>query len=135
MYSAHRVASYQLFREHCTFFNGIFVKDLSRLDRDLQDVIIIDNSPTSYIFHPENALPSISWYDDMSCTELYQMMPILEALARVDDVRTYLRAFVKENQILYAKAAQMLRGGKLQDRSHSQQHLEQARSPAEASTA
>ena len=29
----------------------------------------------------------------------------------------------------------MLRGGKLQDRSHSQQHLEQARSPAEASTA
>ena len=131
----HRVSAFRLFREHCTFFNGIFVKDLSRLDRDLKDVIIIDNSPTSYIFHPENALPSISWYDDMSCTELYQMMPILEALARVDDVRTYLRAFVKENQILYAKAAQMLRGGKLQDRSHSQQHLEQARAPPEPSTA
>lgn len=58
------VTSCLLYREHCTFYNGLFVKDMARLGRPLTDVIIIDNSPTSFLFQPENALPSISWYDD-----------------------------------------------------------------------
>ena len=39
-----------LFRDHCTYNEQeeTFVKDLSRLGRDLKDVIIIDNSPSSY---------------------------------------------------------------------------------------
>ena len=45
-----KVAEGLLFREHCTFYNGLFVKDMSRLGRNLEDVIIIDNSPTSYLF-------------------------------------------------------------------------------------
>lgn len=67
----NRFCSYRLFREHCTFFNGIFVKDLSRIDRELGDSIIIDNSPTSYLFHTECAVPITSWYDDVNDTELY----------------------------------------------------------------
>uniref|UniRef100_A0A8C7Z2M1 protein-serine/threonine phosphatase n=1 Tax=Oryzias sinensis TaxID=183150 RepID=A0A8C7Z2M1_9TELE len=46
----------RLFREACVFHKGNYVKDLSRLGRDLNRVIIIDNSPASYIFHPENAV-------------------------------------------------------------------------------
>ena len=42
----------RLFREHCTFYNGIFVKDLSKIDRDPKDVMILDNSPNSYLFQP-----------------------------------------------------------------------------------
>ncbi len=34
------------------------------LGRRMQDIIIIDNSPSSFLFQPENAVPSISWYDD-----------------------------------------------------------------------
>lgn len=45
-----RVSSCLLYREHCTFYNGLFVKDMSKLGRNLADVIIIDNSPTSYLF-------------------------------------------------------------------------------------
>lgn len=46
----------RLFREACAFYRGNYVKDLSRLGRDLNRVIIMDNSPASYIFHPDNAV-------------------------------------------------------------------------------
>lgn len=48
----------RLFRESCVFHRGNYVKDLSRLGRELQKVVIIDNSPASYIFHPDNAVSS-----------------------------------------------------------------------------
>lgn len=48
----------RLFRESCVFHQGCYVKDLSRLGRDLRKTLILDNSPASYIFHPENAVSS-----------------------------------------------------------------------------
>ena len=46
----------RLFRESCVFHRGNYVKDLNKLGRDLQQIIIVDNSPASYIFHPDNAV-------------------------------------------------------------------------------
>ncbi|KAM7380833.1 hypothetical protein PAMP_004105 [Pampus punctatissimus] len=76
----------RLFRESCVFHKGNYVKDLSRLGRDLNKVIIIDNSPASYIFHPDNAVPVASWFDDMSDTELLDLIPFFERLSKVDDI-------------------------------------------------
>jgi RNA polymerase II subunit A small phosphatase-like protein len=59
---------------------------LSQLGRDLKDIIIIDNSPASYIFHPTNAIPISSWFNDTSDTELTDLTPFLEDLAKVDNV-------------------------------------------------
>src|SRR5438067_734063 len=95
------VTATNLYREHCTFYNGLFVKDMSRLGRNLSDVIIIDNSPNSYLFQPENSLPSINWYEDKSCKELMDFVPILEKLAFVTDVRSYLTKFVINNKVDY----------------------------------
>jgi TFIIF-interacting CTD phosphatase-like protein len=36
----------------------------------MKNVIIIDNSPASYLFHPHHAVPIDSWFDDMNDTEL-----------------------------------------------------------------
>ncbi|CAF0979840.1 unnamed protein product [Rotaria sordida] len=76
----------RLFRESCTYYNGNYIKDLSRLGRDIRKVIIIDNSPVSYIFHQDNAVPVTSWFDDMHDTELLTLVPIFERLALADDV-------------------------------------------------
>uniref|UniRef100_A0A8C1RYK5 Mitochondrial import inner membrane translocase subunit TIM50 n=1 Tax=Cyprinus carpio TaxID=7962 RepID=A0A8C1RYK5_CYPCA len=76
----------RLFRESCVFHRGNYVKDLSRLGRELRNVIILDNSPASYIFHPENAVPVQSWFDDMNDTELLDLLPFFEGLSKEEDV-------------------------------------------------
>ncbi|XP_012941776.1 carboxy-terminal domain RNA polymerase II polypeptide A small phosphatase 1 isoform X2 [Aplysia californica] len=81
----------RLFRESCVFHRGNYVKDLSRLGRDLNQVVIVDNSPASYIFHPENAVGVTSWFDEMNDTELLDLIPFFERLARADNVYSLLK--------------------------------------------
>ena len=101
---------YRLFREHCSLFNTTFVKDLKRLGRDLKNIVIVDNSPLSYSLHPENGLPISTWFEDKSDRELYKIMPILEFLSNVHDVREIIPKLVgKDNQIDYEKAKQIIK--------------------------
>ena len=46
-----RYFSARYYRQHCTFRNGAYIKDLSSVEPDLSKVMILDNSPLSYIFH------------------------------------------------------------------------------------
>ena len=41
----------RFYRQHCTFRNGAYIKDLSSVEPDLSKVMILDNSPLSYVFH------------------------------------------------------------------------------------
>ncbi|KAG2853952.1 hypothetical protein PC115_g25945, partial [Phytophthora cactorum] len=58
------VIRYRLYREHCVQYEGNYVKDLSLLDRDISQTIIVDNSPMAYAFHPRNAIGCSSFIDD-----------------------------------------------------------------------
>ncbi|KAJ7680254.1 NIF-domain-containing protein [Mycena polygramma] len=86
----HQVVTHRLFRESCYNHKGNYVKDLSQLGRPIGDSIIIDNSPASYIFHPNNSVPVSSWFNDPHDTELTDLVPFLTDLAVVDDVRGVL---------------------------------------------
>ncbi|KAI0141631.1 NIF-domain-containing protein [Xylariaceae sp. FL1272] len=88
----HKVVHHRLFRESCYNHQGNYVKDLSQVGRDLKDTIIIDNSPTSYIFHPQHAVPISSWFSDAHDNELLDLIPVLEDLAgpNVQDVSMVL---------------------------------------------
>ena len=66
------------------------LQDLSQLGRPMTDIIIVDNSPASYIFHPNNAVPVSSWFNDPHDTELTDLCPFLADLRAVDDVRPVL---------------------------------------------
>ncbi|XP_017548286.1 carboxy-terminal domain RNA polymerase II polypeptide A small phosphatase 2 [Pygocentrus nattereri] len=81
----------RLFRESCVFHQGCYVKDLSRLGRQLNKTLILDNSPASYIFHPENAVPVLSWFDDLEDTELLNLLPVFEELSVAEDVCAKLK--------------------------------------------
>ena len=42
-----------LYRQHCTQYKrDFYVKDLTRLGRPIENIIIVDNSPNSYLFQP-----------------------------------------------------------------------------------
>jgi Dullard-like phosphatase family protein len=45
----------RFYRQHCTFRHGAFIKDLSSIEPDLSKVMILDNSPLSYMFHQGKA--------------------------------------------------------------------------------
>lgn len=81
----------RLFRESCVYYEGTYVKDLSLLNRDLSQTIIIDNSPASYIFHPENAIDCSSFIDDPLDRELHQIGSFLKGIKNVNDVRGIMR--------------------------------------------
>lgn len=87
----HHVINKRLFRESCVFHQGHYVKDLSMLSRDLSSTIIIDNSPISYCFHPENAIGCSSYIDDKSDVEMWQIADFLEEIRNCNDVRDHCR--------------------------------------------
>jgi len=77
----------RLFREACVQHYGNYVKDLSLLGRKLEDTLIIDNSPFSYMFQPDNAIPITSWFNDKTDRELYDLVPfLLEQIVPCEDV-------------------------------------------------
>jgi len=82
---------WRLFRRHCYAFQGNYVKDLTCLGRDLAQTVIVDNSPYSYIFHPQNAFPISSFIDNPNDDELLNALPYLRQLARVRNTQDTIR--------------------------------------------
>jgi RNA polymerase II subunit A small phosphatase-like protein len=62
------------------------------MGRDMRDIIIVDNSPHSYAFHPFNAVAIDSWFDDTSDRQLDELLVFLDRLAAASDVSTILDA-------------------------------------------
>jgi len=89
----HKVIDFRLFRESCSPFKGSYVKDMCRMGRNINQIMIVDNSPHSFCFNPENAIPCETWFSDKNDRELLNMIPHLEELAHpnVTDVKIKLK--------------------------------------------
>jgi len=80
---------HRLFRESCIQTDqGIYIKDLRVLaNRNLQDVVIIDNAAYSFGYQIENGIPIIPFYDNKGDRELKDLVPYLKFLSSVKDLR------------------------------------------------
>jgi len=73
---------YKLYRDYTYDYNGINVKDLSKLGRDLNKIIIIDNIEENYIFQPNNGLNIIDFEGDENDNELqFLLQDLLEIVS------------------------------------------------------
>ena len=87
--------SHRLYRQHATPYGMFFVKDLSKLGRDISKVIIVDNVAENFQLQPDNGIFIKSWFDDPKDTALSELAPLLKEIVvkKWDDVRAALRKF------------------------------------------
>eukprot|EP00002_Diphylleia_rotans_P031227 TRINITY_DN6479_c0_g3_i3.p1 TRINITY_DN6479_c0_g3~~TRINITY_DN6479_c0_g3_i3.p1 ORF type:complete len:242 (+),score=44.87 TRINITY_DN6479_c0_g3_i3:417-1142(+) len=83
----HKVIKHRLYRESCTLQLGSYVKDLSRLGRNLNATLIVDNSPDAYMLHTDNAVAIASFFGQANDRELVRVKSILMKAAQARDVR------------------------------------------------
>eukprot|EP00744_Colponema_vietnamica_P004944 GILI01007312.1.p1 GENE.GILI01007312.1~~GILI01007312.1.p1 ORF type:complete len:591 (+),score=119.68 GILI01007312.1:311-2083(+) len=90
--------SHRLYRQHAIPYGSIFVKDLSRLGRDLSRVIIVDNVAENFQLQPLNGIMIRPWFDDMSDNALQELAPLLLDIVncKAPDVRDYFRNYRAE---------------------------------------
>lgn len=82
----------RLCRGSCVLHGGAYIKDLSRLGRDVGRTVLVDNSTASGLFQPENLIVSDTWIDDPSDMGLIQILRVLMNLRECVDVRLALPA-------------------------------------------
>ena len=91
---------YNLYTEHLTLYGNKFVKDITKLGRDIKKVIIVDDDPENFRFTPENGI-QISPYlgdstkDDTTLFELKRLL-ILFQRTGVDDIRKAIKTYEKD---------------------------------------
>ena len=85
--------NYKLYRKHTDQINGIFIKDLSKLGRDINKVIIIDNNKDNFSLQPENGLHISSFLGDQNDDELYSLSEDLMKIvnSKKDDIRPIIK--------------------------------------------
>ena len=74
---------HKLYRGHTYDSNGVNVKDLSKLGRDLNKVIIIDNIEDNYYLQPNNGLNIIDFEGDENDNELQYLLEDLLEIVKV----------------------------------------------------
>ncbi len=58
------IFSHRFYRNHCTVLpNELHVKDLRHLNRDLKDIVLVDNAAYSYAFQLDNGIPVLPFYE------------------------------------------------------------------------
>lgn len=64
------------------------VKDLRVIDRDLMNMVLVDNAAYSFAYQPENGIPIIPYYHGDTDFQLKALQSYIESMLLVSDMRT-----------------------------------------------
>ena len=79
---------HRLFREHCFLSaEGMYVKDLRVINRDLKNMVLVDNAAYSYAYQLENGIPILPYYHGQIDFELKMLEDYLMRMMICKDVR------------------------------------------------
>ena len=82
-------------RKHAVIVDNDFVKDLNRIGRSLDRVVIVDNMPQNFRLQQDNGIIiKPFWGEDINDSALYELMPILMNIAHEGgDIRNGLARY------------------------------------------
>lgn len=94
----NHLISHRLYRQNCIFSDGIYIKDLTLLGRDLSKTIIVDNIRDNFERQPFNGIEILTWLQDPMDRELYKLSIFLKNLIskEVKDVREFIKSYQHE---------------------------------------
>ena len=71
-----------MYRDNCVQVEGAYIKDLRIITNwDLKDILIIDNAAYSFGYQINNGIPIISWHDDKTDKELFNLIDYMRRLS------------------------------------------------------
>ena len=83
-----RKIQHRLYRDSCTMVNNqLFVKDLRVIGRKLENIVLVDNAPYSYMMQLSNGIPILSYMKGKDDDQLIKLESYLMSLLEVSDVR------------------------------------------------
>ncbi|XP_077127886.1 CTD small phosphatase-like protein 2-A isoform X2 [Ranitomeya variabilis] len=85
-----KLIRHRLYQEHCVCVSGRYVKDLNVLDRNLAKTVALDTLTYTLPFHLTNRVPVRRWSGDQTDNELLTLLPVLEQMTHMEDVRLYI---------------------------------------------
>ena len=86
--------NHRLYRSHTIIYNFTFVKDLSKIGRDLNKTLIVDNLADNFKLQPNNGIQIGTWTDDMKDTQLNDLGNILNSI--IDKKPKDIRIIIKK---------------------------------------
>ena len=98
--------NYRLYRNNCSLvdINNVkfYVKDLDIFNEfyDLKDIIIVDNSVLSFIYHLENGIPIVPYYNEDKDGSLYVVGLYLIHIYKEYDLREANKKYINLNSFL-----------------------------------
>ena len=74
-------------RNNCIYKNGYFVKDLRIVrNRDVSNIVIVDNCITSFANHLDNGVPVPSFFGSKDDNTLPSLLKFLKEISKEDSI-------------------------------------------------
>ena len=90
-----KIFDYKLYRQHTLIYNNEIVKDISKIGRPLNKIIIVDNLVQNFRLQKENGIMiKAFWGEDAYDNALFELKVILNKIANeFDDVRLGIKKY------------------------------------------
>ena len=96
-----RLLRHRYYRDSCLELNGVHMKDLSILGRDLGKVVLVDNSMNAFACNLDNGILVPSWFNDTSDSVLRHLWTFVQReLLKAEDVTKVLERFFGFGRLL-----------------------------------